>query len=133
MDDSEFIRHILAEVLPGETELRPDIAGEAARAAAAAEEMALSKADEGDASPDLSVVELIYGTALFVAALVRIAKDGYDLTTTIADRKKAEAAERAVKSDERLGSLPKETVEKATSATFEGLSSGQDKKDKNEG
>ncbi|MGK9055246.1 hypothetical protein [Neorhizobium petrolearium] len=113
-----LIEDVLGEVFPDEVELRPDVAAEAARAVANGEPLNFGTSRKGDAFLDPETIDLIYKAALFVAAVVKTIKDGYDLSISIADRAK--------KSDERLAELSDETAKKLAEATEKKL-----EKDKN--
>jgi hypothetical protein len=109
--DQQAIEDILFEVLPGETESRPELARAAARAATLDEPMKLASSKEGDAFFDPETIDLLYKAALFVAAVIKGIKDGYDLGTSIVERIK--------KKDNRLADLPDDKAEELAKKTIE--------------
>ena len=97
--DAEFIKAVLFETLPGQCQLRPDIAQAAATAAAASTSMELARTEQGDAADMPDLLDLLFKSALFVAAVTKIVHDTQDIVYREIDR-------RARKTDKRVESLP---------------------------
>ncbi len=88
--DDQFIKTILMEALPDECSLRPDIVDAASRAVAQGKDLQLPGTEHGDAADMPALIDLIYNSALFIAAVVEVMKGVQSIVHAELDRRARE-------------------------------------------